>query len=199
MKKKGKGRKDNAAKPLTEDEEDLLWKAKQLGSDSPQTPYNTMHFGWRGRDEHRKVCLGDFHVGQDSNGTDYVEFDTEQGTKTRRGMEWETGRAFNPRMYATGDERCPVKHFTLYLSLRPLSASTPDLPLYMLVMNNLKPNVWYKNQPIGVNTLGGFMKKIAGLTGKKTNHSARKTMVTRLIQNEVHLLHVTQLSGHNNL
>ena len=199
MKKKGKGRKDNAAKPLTEDEEDLLWKAKQLGSDSPQTLYNTMHFGWRGRDEHRKVCLGDFHVGQDSNGTDYVEFDTERGTKTRRGMEWETGRAFNPRMYATGDERCPVKHFTLYLSLRPLSASTPDLPLYMLVTNNLKPNVWYKNQPIGVNTLGGFMKKIAGLTGKKTNHSARKTMVTRLIQNEVHLLHVTQLSGHNNL
>ena len=51
LKKKGKGRKDNAAEPLTEDEEDLLWKAKQLGSDSPQTLiqtvwyYNTMHFG----------------------------------------------------------------------------------------------------------------------------------------------------------
>ena len=33
LKRKGKGRKDNAAEPLTEDEEDLLWKAKQLGRD----------------------------------------------------------------------------------------------------------------------------------------------------------------------
>ena len=59
-----------------------------------------------------------------------------------------------------------------------------------------------QNQPIGVNTLGGFIKKMAsnaGLTGKKTNHSAQKTMVTRLIQNEVHPLHIAQLSGHKNL
>ena len=131
-----------------------------------------------------------------------MEFDTERGTKTKRGMEWENGRAFNPRMHATGDERCPVKHFTLYLSLRPLSASTPDSPIYLSVANNLKSNVWFQNQPIGVNTLGSFMKKMAsyaGLTGKKTNHSAQKTMVTRLIQNEVHPLHIAQLSGHKNL
>ena len=65
--------------------------------------------------------------------------------------------------------------FTLYSSLRLLSPSTPDSPFYLSVANSLKPNVWYKNQPIGVNTLGGFMEKMAsyaGLTGKKMNHSA---------------------------
>jgi len=46
-----------------------------------------MHFGWRGVDEHRRVCCGDFEVGSDDQGIEYVELKTERGTKTRTGCE----------------------------------------------------------------------------------------------------------------
>ena len=39
----------------------------------------------------------------------------------------------------------------------------------------------------------------AGIHGRKTNHSARKTIITRLVQSNIHPLHVAQLSGHKNL
>ena len=133
--------------------------------------------------------MGDFTVGTDKDGHHYVEFSTERGTKTRKGGEWEQNRPFKPRMYATGGDHCPVKHFTRYLSLRTSSASTPDSPFYLAVANKIDDEVWYKNQPLGVNTLAKFMKSMAskaGIVGRKTNHSARKTMVTRLIQSNIH-------------
>ena len=43
------------------------------------------------------------------------------------------------------------------------------------------------------------MCKVAGIEGKKTNHSARKTMATRLIQDNVPPQQVAQLTGHKNL
>ena len=58
LRKQVKGRKPNAAKPLTEQEEEQLWKCGQLGGHSPHALnrtmwwLNTLHFGWRGRDEH---------------------------------------------------------------------------------------------------------------------------------------------------
>ena len=68
LRKQGKGRKQNAAEALTVDEEEKLWSTKQLGDHSPHSLlqtvwyFNTMHFGWRGSDEHRCVCLGDLHL-----------------------------------------------------------------------------------------------------------------------------------------
>ena len=81
--------------------EDLLWESKQLEEHSPYTflqtvwyYFNKMHFGWRGCDEHRRVCLGDFTVATDTDGIDYmyVEFSIERGTKTRTAAEWEKNR-----------------------------------------------------------------------------------------------------------
>lgn len=109
LRNQGMGKKERADEPITEKEEDLLWETKQLGDDTlyslPQTVwyFNTMHFGWMGCDEHRHICLGDFVVKSDSAGN-FVEFNTERGTKTRRGVKWQKNRPFNPRMYATGDD-----------------------------------------------------------------------------------------------
>ena len=36
----------------------------------------------------------------------------------------------------------------------------------------------------------------AGISGKKTNHSARKTMITILVQNDMNPLHAAQFTGH---
>ena len=117
-----------------------LWTSGQLGQHSPhallQTVwfYNTMHFGWRGCDEHRCACYGDFLFGR-HKGQEYVEFCTERGTKTRTGAEaGESLRGFNPRMYATGTERCPVSIFKNYIQKRPQQACKPDSPLYLSVV-----------------------------------------------------------------
>ena len=78
--KQGLGKKERTAEPISYKEEDLLWESKQLGEHSPymllQTVwyFNTMHFGWRGCDEYRHVCLGDFTVATDTDGIDYVEY-----------------------------------------------------------------------------------------------------------------------------
>ena len=78
----------------------------------------------------------------------------------------------------------------------------PDDPFYLQTIPNPKGDIWFKRQPMGVNKLGSLMKSIAtsaALDGKKTNHSARKTMITRSIENNVPPLMVAQLSGHKNL
>lgn len=118
------GRKEKAAEPISSTEENMLWETKQLGDSSPYALLQTVWYLqydaiWlEGCDEHRRVCLGDFKIGTDSEGIEYVEFNTERGTKTRKGVEWEENRPFNPRMYATTDEKkCPVRYFTKYMSL----------------------------------------------------------------------------------
>ena len=128
----GKGCRRNAAEPLTFLEEQKLWETKQLGQHSPRALqhtvwfYNTMHFGWRGRDEHRRACYGDFVLGTNEE-QECVEFCIERGTKTQTGGDsGETLRAFNPRMYATGTDKCPVSVFRKFLKKRPPHACNPD-------------------------------------------------------------------------
>ena len=98
----GRGCRPHAADPITPAEEDELWETGQLGSSSPRRLlrsvwyYSTMHFGWRGRDEQRKVQLGDFEIHEDpSDGLQFVQFCVERGTKTRTGLEGQQERAFS--------------------------------------------------------------------------------------------------------
>ena len=45
---------------------------------------NTIHFGLRGIDEHRKLDWGDVSIKKDEQGSEYLEFN-ERDTKTRTG------------------------------------------------------------------------------------------------------------------
>ena len=54
----------------------------------------------------------------------------------------------------------------------------------------------------GKNTLCDFVKTMceeAGVQGRKTNHSARKTTVTALAHNKVPPTQIMQVSGHKNV
>ena len=211
LRREGKGRRQNAAEALTEGDEKCLWESGQLGDDNPHTLIHTiwylctMHFGWRGVDEHRRVCYGDFELGCDDEGVEFVQFKVERGTKTRTGCEGQQERAFNPRMYAHGGENCPVNLFKTYISHRPPHTTKDDSPFYLKPANivSTRSNIWYKNQPVGINSLKKYMKTMtenAGISGKKTtNHSTRKTMITKLVQNDTNPLHVAQLTGHKNI
>ena len=92
--------------------------------------------------------------------------------------------------------------FKTFLARRPPDMMKPDSPLYLAVAKSPKTEVWYKRQPLGIHSLGQFMKTMAdavNLTGKHTNHSARRTMITALRNENVNPLDIGQLSGHKNL
>ncbi len=65
----------------------------------------------------------------------------------------------------------------------------PDSPFYLSI--NYKPGDgahWYKKQKMGKDRIGQIMKRIStqgSLQGRKTNHSARKTMITKLAHCDV--------------
>ena len=86
LRKGRKGAKKNAAEPLSAADK-KLWESGQLGDRSPQVLQSTvwfyamMHFGWRGGDEHRRACYGDFRGGVSDDGREYFEFSVEHGSK----------------------------------------------------------------------------------------------------------------------
>jgi len=157
LRKKRKGAKLQAAEALAEAEENTLWVVGGLGDTNPTVLLHsvwylcTMHFGWRGVDEHRRVRYGDITWGVDSEGGEYIELKIERGTKTRNGLEGQQNRAYNPTMYATESGRCPVKILNKYMSLRPAHACLPDF--YLQPATVVSDLMWYKNQPVSVNKL----------------------------------------------
>lgn len=208
LKKSGKGNKSKAADPLAAHDFEQLWESGELGDGNPEALQNSiwlmlcMHMGMRGQDEHRKLRFGDLSL-KSSNGSQYIEFN-ERDTKTRTGESGEK-RAFQPKMWSTPScpQRCPVRLFELYTSKRPQEMCKPDSPLYLAINDKYEAfGNWYKRQPMGVWRIGMIMKKMAekaGLTGRKTNHSARKTAVENLCRAKVPDSQVMQFSGHRNV
>jgi len=89
-------------------------------------------------------------------------------------------------------------------SHRPAEMNSSDSPFYLAINHRRKPNdnTWYMKAPLGKNEIGNLLKKAAeraGLQGNITNHSVRKTCISRLMDAEVPVNYVAQLSGHRNL
>ena len=166
----GKGDRPNKALGLTNDELEKFWNKKQLGDHSPEALLRTvwlssaMHFGWRAPYEHCKVLLGDLEIRQEEGGerTEYIIWKTERGSKTRTGgKEFGAERYFSPRIYSTGGDRCPVNIFKTFLARRRPDMMKPDSPPYLAVVKSPRTEVWYKRQPLGVHSLGQFLKTMA--------------------------------------
>ena len=152
LRRQGKGQKPNKAQPLTTDEIEKLWEEKQLGGHSPQSLIrtvwfnNTVYFGWRARDEHRKLRFGDIQFRRDvGDDQEYAIWLFERGSKTRSGAtEFCHDRQFCPRMYATGNDRCPVKFLKFYMEHhRPEEMRNPDGPFYLAIIQSPKINRLY--------------------------------------------------------
>ena len=124
----------------------------------------------------------------------------ERGTKTRTAGCIE--RAFQPKMFASGGDHCPVMFYKAYLRHRPDASNTSESPFYLGIKHKRDADsiIWYINYPMGKNKLGTFMStasKAIGISDKKvTNHSVRKTMIQRLLNSKFTPNEVAQLSGH---
>ena len=66
---------------------------------------------------------------------------------------------------------------------------TSESPFYLAVnYHHLNDNIWYKKLMMGNDRISTIMKRMAatvGLSGKKTNHSVRKVMVTCLTKHNI--------------
>ncbi|KAL9988017.1 hypothetical protein ACROYT_G002414 [Oculina patagonica] len=211
----GRGNKPNAARELTVEEQDNLFESGQFGDHDPLVLQRTLwwflslHFGFRARDESRKLYWGDVLLQKDAEtGRELLVWRTERGPKTRQGNT-ENGhkRPFSPKLFATGDSRCPVKLYKAFANHRPEDMKKPEDPFYLAVKHKRKSddNIWYLRTPLGKNQLGKFLSdavSAAGLqSGKKklTNHSVRKTSIGRLLDGNFPENYVMQLSGHKNI
>ena len=217
LKKLGKGNKPNATRALSLNEVDFLFNSGYFGLKNPVSLqrtvwwYLTTHFGHRARDEARQMLFGDIKVEFDHEiNQHYLIWDTERSTKTRTG-ERPVGseRVFNPKIYATGTERCPVDAFNSFTVRRPQNMLKDNSPLflqYKYLPNYTNEVVWYYDKPLGKNMIGKFLSDASKIlparksnSSKVANHSARKTSITSLLNENVNPIHVQQLSGHKKL
>ena len=137
----GFGNKPNATRELTEEEQEKVFKTRQLGDHDPLVLQRTLwwflssHFGFRARDESRTLYWGDVLLEKDpETGRELLVWRTERGSKTRQGSS-ETGhrRPFSPKLFATGDSRCPVKFYKAFEKRRPDETRNPEAPFYLAV------------------------------------------------------------------
>ncbi|XP_070206614.1 uncharacterized protein KIAA1958 homolog [Littorina saxatilis] len=213
LKSAGKGNLPQRACALTDEEVETLWDSGQLGVSTPRAIINTLwwlnclHFGMRARTEHRQMCWSDVTVQMDSSGHRFLEFN-ERTTKTRTGVSRQDVRA-KPRAYedVENPERCPVKIFEKYASLRPAETCGSNYPFYLTCVHDPKPGKqWFRAMPMGVNTIGSLMKEMAAAseisstTSKRiSGTSARKTLLQKLNDSGVPPTHIMEKSGHKNI
>lgn len=207
----GRGKRPNKARNLTKEEEEVLWKDNKFGDETPEALTSTMwwlltqHFGLRGRQEHHDMKIEDFQLSKDDNGVEFLQF-AEGITKTRQGGLHFKNRDFQPRMFAVGGDRCPVAIFKQFVNHRPPTLKKAG-SFYLSIKTNRKPDdsVWFKVQPMGVNKINEMMKNLVadtvlGSSEKKfTNHSARKTVVSKLKKAKVDRSGIMKITGHKNI
>lgn len=209
---RGKGNRPRASREVSDVEEDKLFAEGEFGEHNPVALQRTvwwflaLHFGFRARDESRRLQWGDVSLENDPDtGNEMLVWQAERGSKTRQGQDKPSGhRAFYPTAQATDNQRCPVKYYKLFRSHRPIEMNQPEAPFYLAVKHKRKATdeVWYKKSPLGKNEIGKLLTKAAqnaGLPGRVTNHSVRKTCISRLLDSDVPENYVAQLSGHRNL
>ena len=86
--------------------------------------------------------------------------------------------------------------YKVYSEKRPSSMKDSDSPFYLGINYTKNPTEkpWFKASPMGVNKLNSLNK-----LNRLTNHSARKTMIQKLNDNNIPPTHIMQLSGHRNV
>ena len=209
LRNEGKGKLPNKSRSLTREEEEALWESGQLGNSSPRSLLNTMwwllsqHLGLRGCQEHYTMNVEDFTLNKDDSGNEFVTF-AEGPTKTRQGGLRVQPRSVLPKMFATGESRCPVALFKSYLSKRPEDLKLSG-PFYLACIDNpTKTDVWYKKSRMGKNTISKIMKSMKENSPlqemcpdkRLSNHSVRKTVVRKLKAKGVPKSEIITITGH---
>ena len=209
-----KGNRPNAADPLSDEDIATFYSCGVLGIDSPRALLNALwlnnciYFGMRPGEEQRDLCWGDLQLKTGSEGNRFAEFSKERQTKTRTGENPRNLRKEKPQMYENKNnpDRCPINTYLAYKNHRPADMMTDESPFYLAVnIESPKPGQkWFKCSPLGVNSLRSMLKNMIKDSGLKTdqklvNHSTRKHLVQKLVDNDVPPNEIIQITGHQNV
>ena len=210
----GKGNKPNSADALTDEDIEEFYRPGVLGNKTPRALLNTVwmnnciYFGMRPGQEQRDLCWGDLELKTNTDGLRYVKFSTERQTKTRTGENTRNVRDSKPKMFENLDnnDRCPVTAYLAYKQHRPPEMMADDSPFYLSV-NTEVPKAgkkWFKATPLGVNSLRSMVKNMLAASQvhsdkKLVNHSTRKHLVQKLVDNNIPPNEIVQITGHKNV
>ena len=121
--RQGKGNCPNATRELTEAEEDALFENGQFGVHDPKSLqralwwFLSLHFGWRARDESRKLCWGDVGLATDSEtDSEYLVWKSEKHVLDKMVVIREP--SVEPKAHASNKSRCPVEFYKAFRSHR---------------------------------------------------------------------------------
>ena len=192
---------------ISHDLEEKLWNDGHLGMNSPKQLLYTivylfgLHFGLRARKEHRQLRAGKYSqlkiIIDPISGANILRY-TEDCEKTRNGGLHD--RNISPKIidvFETETERNIVKIYKKYMSVRPDGKNTQNF--YLQPLQERKGNIWFKDQAMGENTLGDVIKTLfanANVEGHFTNHSLRRSKVTRLFQAGFEKESIKNQTGH---
>ena len=90
LKRQGRGNRPHATSALSDEEIDVLYSKKLLGTSTPQSLHNTVwinnmvHFGLRGGAEQRALCWGDITLKAEVGGQEYLEYENKNRRKPKR-------------------------------------------------------------------------------------------------------------------
>ena len=132
---------------------------------------------------------GDLELKVDAEGVRYVQFSTERQTKTHTGENPRDVRETKPKMFENPDniERCPVTALLYYQEHRPAQMLNDDSPFYLAINTEIPKagKSWYKNSPLGVNSLRSMMENMVNAssqlqsTGNKAKTTAQENILSR--------------------
>ena len=147
-----------------------------------------------------------FNSAKNTKAWSSYSFNTGGPTNTRQGGLQSKNRDFQPSMFSVGGERCPVALFKQFVERRPLNMQW-SVPFYLSIKRNrrLNDNIWFKTQPMVETTSSNMMKTIVAGTSleeshkKFTNHSSRKTTVSKLKTANIERSDIVQVTGHRSV
>ena len=199
----GIGNTKKQAQVITVEVEERMWSNDILGDDTPEKLLNTLiyclglNLALRSGKEHRSLRPDMFQIVQEKPA--YLLY-TESGSKNNSGglrdrkLKNKVVKIFENE---EKPERCVLKLFIKYMSLRPPNATTQAL--YLQPLQNPSDNCWYANKAVGHNPLSNTVKKLIKMTGEDgyfTNHSLRRTCATRLYSKGIDEQQIMSVTGH---
>ena len=143
----------------------------------------------------------DFSFRKDETGASYMVY-AEGIIKTRQSGLHQQSRLQLPKMFETQSERFPVTIFQKCHSKHPVGMVI-SRPLYLQPIVNPLTNICYKKTPMGINSINSMMKDLISNSPLQNsekhlaNHSARKTLVKKFIQQQIPKSEIISISGHN--
>ncbi|XP_062572787.1 uncharacterized protein LOC134234758 [Saccostrea cucullata] len=196
---------------ISAEQENEMWERGILETDTAKMLVDTLlysiglNFALRAGQKHQNLQVGtnsqlSLNISKD-DGRRYLQY-TEKASKSNIGDL--NHRKITPkvtRAYENVDEpeRCLVKIFEKYISLRPPNGKSTAL--YLRPKERATETVWFDAVPKGVHQLQQVVEKLckaAGFHGNFTSHSLRATAATRLYQAGVdeQLTELVEKTGH---